>query len=94
MNREVTMRGSKPIIVLCVALGVLGAASVADAAGKSKALHAHASAVGPSSVSALDALAVQHQDKNWDHRYQSWCDVDPACNGWNQKMLNYERSMK
>ena len=46
------------------------------------------------SRSALDALAVQHKDPAWDHRYQSWCDVDPNCNGWNQKMQEYERSQK
>ncbi len=44
---------------------------------------AHATAV-------LDTLAEQHKDKNWDHRYQSWCDVDPNCNGWNKKMQDYE----
>lgn len=53
---------------------------------------AYGSAAG--SGTALDALAVQHKDPGWDHRYQSWCDVDPNCNGWNKKMREYEGGMR
>ncbi len=50
---------------------------------------ASASASAPSQ-SPMDALFVQHKDKGWDHIHQSWCDVDPACNGWNEKMKAVE----
>jgi hypothetical protein len=95
--REVTMGSSKPFVALSVAvvLGILGTASAAVAGGESKAVHASASAaVAPSNVSPLDALAVQHRDQGWDHGYQSSCDVNPDCNGWNKKMDAYRRSLQ
>ncbi len=42
------------------------------------------------SASPMDSLFVQHKDKGWGHNRQSWCDVDPACNGWNEKMQAVE----
>jgi hypothetical protein len=43
---------------------------------------------------ALDALAVQHKDKGWKSNHESWCDVDPNCNGWNKNMQTYEQIPK
>ena len=71
---------------IAVALGVLGSGG-AYAAGKHKPIQTSTTA---SSTSALDALAVQHKDPDWHHMQQSWCDVDPSCNGWNEKMKAYE----
>ena len=42
------------------------------------------------SAVTLDPLAMQHKDPGWKHNYQSWCDVDPSCNGWAEKMQEYE----
>jgi hypothetical protein len=42
------------------------------------------------SAVTLDPLAMQHKDPGWKHNYQSWCDVDPNCNGWAEKMQEYE----
>jgi hypothetical protein len=76
-----------------------GAGAYAATKPKPKPIHAgvaaraaHGADVG--SHTALDALAVQHKDPGWDHRYQSWCDVDPSCNGWNKKMQEYEATLK
>ena len=41
-------------------------------------------------AAVLDSLMQPYKDPNWDHRYQSWCDVDPNCNGWNKKIQEYE----
>jgi hypothetical protein len=76
---------------IAVALGVFGAGGAAYAAGKHKPIQPSTAA---SSGSPLDALAVQHKDQDWHHMQQSWCDVDPACNGWNEKMKVYEGSLK
>lgn len=43
---------------------------------------------------ALDALAVQHKDKDWKGNHESWCDVDPKCSGWNKNMQTYEQTFK
>lgn len=84
------MSSSKPFIVLCVALGVLGAASAAVAGGhKAKAVPVSAPA-GASYAAALVSVMVPHKVTGWDHNYQSWCDVDPNCNGWTQRMQTYE----
>jgi hypothetical protein len=69
---------------IAVALVVIGG-SGAYAAGKHKAAQPALSA-----SAAMDALAVQHKDAGWSHNYQSWCDVDPSCNGWNEKMMAVE----
>jgi hypothetical protein len=66
---------------------------------KPKPIHAGAAArtaygANAGSPTALDALAVQHKDRGWDHRYQSWCDVDPNCNGWTKKIEEYEATLK
>jgi hypothetical protein len=74
---------------IAVVLGAFGGA--AYAAGKHKPIQPNTTA---SSTSALDALAVQHRDADWHHMQQSWCDVDPSCNGWNEKMKIYEGSLK
>ena len=76
-----------------------GGGAYAASKSKPKPIHAGAGAraahgADTGSSSALDALAVQHKDAGWDHRYQSWCDVDPSCNGWNQKMQQYEATVK
>lgn len=82
---------SRTVLALSVAI-VLGAvSSQAFAAGKKPHVSgATASASAATSGSPMDALFVQHRDKGWDHNYQSWCDVDPACNGWNGKMQAVE----
>jgi len=72
---------------IAAALGVLGVSGAAYAAGKHKPIQTSTTA---SSTSALDALAVQHRDPDWHHMQQSWCDVDPKCNGWDEKMKAYE----
>jgi hypothetical protein len=80
---------SKTVTALSIAvtLGVLGVCGGAYAAGKHKPIQTSTTA---SSTSALDALAVQHKEPNWHHMNQSWCDIDPNCNGWNEKMKAYE----
>ena len=87
------MKGSKTFTALSVAVafGVLGFAGGAFAAGKHKPIQASAAAhaaygaeTDPST--ALDALFVQHKDAGWHSNHQSWCDVDPSCNGWSKKM--------
>jgi hypothetical protein len=45
---------------------------------------------------ALPALASDHngQDKSYGGPVQTWCDVNPDCNGWNkgQHRASYESS--
>ena len=67
----------------------------AQAIPQRKRIHARAaaavtygSAAGPAVT--LDPLSMQYKDKDWKHNYQSWCDVDPSCNGWAEKMQEYE----
>jgi hypothetical protein len=57
---------------------------------RAAAAAAYGSAAG--SEVTIDPLAMQHKDKDWKHNYQSWCDVDPSCNGWAAKMQEYEQS--
>jgi hypothetical protein len=77
----------------------VGGGVYAAAKSKPKPVHVGARAraafgADTGSAAALDALAAQHKDPGWDHRYQSWCDVDPNCNGWNKKMEEYEATQK
>jgi hypothetical protein len=73
---------------IAVALGALGVGGAA-AAGKHKEVHATASAA-MSPEDAMQSLWQQHKDEGWRHNYQSWCDVDPNCNGWNEKLQAVE----
>jgi hypothetical protein len=88
---EMILSKTVTALSIAVALGVLGVGGVAYAAGKHKPIQTSTNA---SSTSALDALAAQHRDQDWHHMQQSWCDVDPNCNGWNEKMKAYEGSLK
>lgn len=75
------------------------AATQANALANSrhKPIHARAAAgeaLGSAGVSGVtfDPMSMQHKDPGWAHNYQSWCDVDPSCNGWAEKMREYEGS--
>jgi len=91
------MKDNKTFTALSVAVafGVLSFTGGAFAAGKHKPIHAsaaasaaHGAATDP--ATPLDALFVQHKDAGWHSNHESWCDVDPNCNGWNKNMQNYE----
>jgi hypothetical protein len=89
---EMVVSKTVTVLWIAVALGAFGVGGAAYAAGKHKPIQS--STTTASSGSLLDALAVQHKDPDWHHMQQSWCDVDPACNGWNEKMKAYEGSLK
>ena len=65
------------------------------ATSKHRPIHATGSAATAyGSAVTFDPLSMQYKDKDWKHNYQSWCDVDPSCNGWTKKMQEYEQNQQ
>lgn len=79
--KPVAARAAKPVAATSQKPDVSAAAGAA-----------YGSATDPQST--LDALAVQHKNKDWHSNHESWCDVNPDCSGWNKNMESYEQTIR